>query len=530
MVFILHRYIFRELIKVFVLATLALSVILSLGSLIRPIQEYGVGPGQVFDLLGYFLPVTMSFVLPVAALFAASFVYGRFAADNEFDACKASGISPSMLVYPGLILAIIVAIANLILSFHVVPVYVHRAESSMKADAEQILFRNIYRQGYYCLPGGDFRIYADAADPISSKLFGVVVMDTTKKDRQKLITAQDAVISFDETKRSNKVKVFARNAFQFDKHGGAFFKAISVIGEFETLMEDSVKFQKIEQMNAIKASPINYYPIAISAWNAYERLTLEMLAEEINKTIAADNNDFYQLYNDEKLIKFAAKKSTLISGGQIELAEDVVLFEYDRNSGELLKNYRGEKLYIQLSTETQTRPSDILIVTFPNAIWLDHGIEYIKPRYTAQDIALPATISAKLGENIIATVNEHRYVRQPSEQLTALITELNRKIRVTLFEIKAEIHSRVVFGIGCITLIIIGIGLGIKFRGGHLLTAFGASSIPAAGLLVFIMMGKNMARNQFSQAGADMGIGLMWIGLVLLTVFAFVLYRKLFRN
>jgi lipopolysaccharide export system permease protein len=190
MVFIIHRYIFRELVKVFVLATLALGVILSLGSLLRPIQEYGIGPGQVFDLLGYFLPVTMTFVLPVAALFAASFVYGRFAADNEFDACKASGISPAMLVYPGLILAIVVAIANLILSFHIVPAYVHRAESSIKADAKQILFRNIYRQGYYCLPGGGFRIYADAADSKNSNLFGVVIMDTTKEENQRLITAE----------------------------------------------------------------------------------------------------------------------------------------------------------------------------------------------------------------------------------------------------------------------------------------------------------------------------------------------------
>ena len=116
MVFILHRYIFKELLKVFVLSTVALSVIMSLGSILRPIQEFGVGPAQVLDLLGYFLPITMTFVLPVAALFATSLVYGRFAADNEFDACKASGISPAMLVYPGLVLAIVVAIANLVLS------------------------------------------------------------------------------------------------------------------------------------------------------------------------------------------------------------------------------------------------------------------------------------------------------------------------------------------------------------------------------------------------------------------------------
>jgi lipopolysaccharide export LptBFGC system permease protein LptF len=529
MVFIIHRYLFRELIRVFVLATLALTVILSLGSVLRPIQEYGVGPKQVMDLLCYFMPITLTFVLPVAALFATSFVYGRFAADNEFDACKASGISPAMLVYPGFVLAIIVAIANLILSFHVVPAYVHRAEKAIKSDAKQILFRNIYRQGYYCLPGGDFRIYADAADPKSASLFGVVIVETGKS--QKLITAETATVSFDSTKRSNEVKVFARNAFQFDEHGGVFFKVISVLGEFESLMTDSIKFQKIEQMNAIKASPISYYPVALCAWSAYERLTLEMLAEEIKNTISANKDNFYQLYNNEKLLRLTAKDCQLsVAGNQIELAGDVLLFEYDRSSGELIKSYRGQKLYIQLSAETETRPSTVLIVTFPNAVWLDRGIEYIKPRYTAQDIVLPSSVTAKLGEDIIDTARKHRYILQPSAQLTAIIKELDRKIRVTLFEIKAEIHSRLIFGIGCITLIFIGIGLGIRFRGGHLLTAFGISSIPAAALLVFIMMGKNITQNQRSIIGADLGVGFMWAGLMLLTAFALMLYRKLQKN
>ena len=148
MVFTLHRYIFRELFKVFVFAAVALTLILSLGSILRPVQEYGVGPRQVVHLMGYFLPITLTFVLPMAALFASALVYGRFASDNELDACKASGISPLTLVYPGLALAIMVATANLILSFHMMPYFVHLAEKSLKADAKQILFRNIQRRGY----------------------------------------------------------------------------------------------------------------------------------------------------------------------------------------------------------------------------------------------------------------------------------------------------------------------------------------------------------------------------------------------
>ena len=60
MVFTLHRYIFRELLKVFLLAAVAMALILSLGIILRPIQDYGVGPRQVVHLIGYFLPITLS--------------------------------------------------------------------------------------------------------------------------------------------------------------------------------------------------------------------------------------------------------------------------------------------------------------------------------------------------------------------------------------------------------------------------------------------------------------------------------------
>jgi len=531
MVFILHRYIFKELFKVFALSALALGVIMSLGSLLRPIQEYGVGPRQVFDLLCYFLPVTMTFVLPVAALFATSLVYGRFAADNEFDACKSSGISPSMLFYPALILAVIIAIANLILSFHVVPAYVQRAEMSIKADAKQILFRNIQRQGYYALPGGQFRIYADAADVKNSGLLGVVIIDDNRKKEKKLITAEAATVDFNSTPKTNEVKVFAKNAYQIDEQGGVFFEAISVLGEFQNIMADDVKFRKIEQINAIKLAPMTFSPIAACAYNAYERLTIELLHKEISDTLASATDNFYQLHNEKALIRFTAEKCTLLPNSDaMELTGKVALFEYDRKTGEITKNYRGEKLSIQLSNETETRPSTKLVITFPNAVWLDRGVEFIKPRYSAKDLQLPESVTAKLGEDIIKTANSHSFIDTPSPTLEGRIKEMNRKIRVTFLEIKAEIHSRLVFGIGCITLILIGTELGIRFRGGHLLTAFGISSIPAAALLIFIMMGKNITKNQMSVAGADFGVAIMWIGLLSLSIVAFILYRKLLKN
>ncbi len=116
----------------------------------------------------------------------------------------------------------------------------------------------------------------------------------------------------------------------------------------------------------------------------------------------------------------------------------------------------------------------------------------------------------------------------PSSKLKRLQNDLQKTIQITLAEIDAEIHSRLVFGIGCVSLIMIGIGLGIILRDGHLLSAFGASSVPAAVLIVCIMMGKNITKNPSAQAGS--GIVFMWGGLVFLSVLAVGIYRKLLKN
>jgi lipopolysaccharide export LptBFGC system permease protein LptF len=98
----------------------------------------------------------------------------------------------------------------------------------------------------------------------------------------------------------------------------------------------------------------------------------------------------------------------------------------------------------------------------------------------------------------------------------------------TLAQIAAEIHSRLVFGIGCVSMILIGIGLGIIKKGGHLLSAFGVSCVPAAILIVCIMSGKQVTENISSKNVS--GIVLMWAGLALLTLIAAGIYHRLLRH
>ena len=57
MLFTLHRYIFQELLRVFVLTTVALAMMVSVGMVVPTVVEYGVGPNQILRLIGYFYPL-----------------------------------------------------------------------------------------------------------------------------------------------------------------------------------------------------------------------------------------------------------------------------------------------------------------------------------------------------------------------------------------------------------------------------------------------------------------------------------------
>ena len=541
MIFTLHKYVFRELFRVFTLATVALTLMLSVGLLVPIIQDYGVSPGQIIHLLGYFLPITLTFVLPISALFASSLIYGRFSADRELDACRASGVSMQSLIYPGLMLAILVAAANLILSFYVAPAFIHRSEKSVKANAEQILFRNIQKKGYYALPWSEYRLYADQAIPENNLLEGVVIIRDYNNRSARVIAVEQAKVEIETHSTYNEARILARNTYRFDESTALYNENHLISVQFPPLMYDQIKFQKIEQLKQIQANKMNYYPVRELAMKTRSQIAIEMLAEDINLQMARSKDYYYQLEDADGsrgyLLQVAGCSVSSEKANRLDFKEPIVLLQKDTDRNSLTVRYDSIEGYMTLESDEVEDLKFELILNNPTYTRVGQETEPVKlidMRKYANNIKVPHDIEDALKmDNILATIGNigttHSVLKTKARNiLVAYCNQWPRELEKVDNEIAAEIHSRLVLGLGCVALILTGIALGIQFRGGHMLSAFGASAVPGGVLVTFILSGKALTNNPSTPAMT--GVTVMWGGLVVLILLTLWVYRKLLRT
>ena len=64
--FTLFRYVFVDLLRVFMMAVGALSGILSFGGMLRPLMQQGLDASQVGAILAYFGPAMTAYALPIS--------------------------------------------------------------------------------------------------------------------------------------------------------------------------------------------------------------------------------------------------------------------------------------------------------------------------------------------------------------------------------------------------------------------------------------------------------------------------------
>ena len=148
----LHQYITREIITSLLVTMAVFTFVLLLGNVLKEILTWLINRqatlGLVVEAIGLLVPFVWVFALPMAMLTSVLLVFGRFSADQEFTAIRASGISLLSVITPILLLSLLLCGVSALVNLEIAP--------RCRVAYVNLRFRLVSALSTALLPEGDY--------------------------------------------------------------------------------------------------------------------------------------------------------------------------------------------------------------------------------------------------------------------------------------------------------------------------------------------------------------------------------------
>ena len=580
----LFWYIFRDLVKVFLLANGVLAGIMSFGGLLKPLTRHGLDGGQVAQMLAYAMPAMTTYSLPVAVLFACTFVYGRLAADNELVACRAAGVSMLAAALPGVVLGLIVALVSVAMLSVVVPAATLAAERVVYSNLAQLAANEIRRQNKIDLGGDrDVTLYAQDAQVVP-----------TGDGRQAVALAGVSIVRYDDRRDEDgdgredgppivRDIYLAGRATAYIDYAGRADKDVQIAvalddgtllprsrtgtGEaarqvaFKTAafppyplpspLKEKTKFMDLRTLRALDARPRQSRDVGevltrFVRGDQRQALLEDYLAElrtHGETAWRAADGDVYRfawrgLPGDARVrdgrLKIgpaadARRRAALVQSRVGPDGTETIVRTALAASAEVSARMAPDGERAQVAVEL----ADVVLTTprgsASSAAGGREAVEARRASFREQfDAQAPAAVRAMNGRDV-ADYLQPDVPESMRRTMAEEVYELRNGVR-------AEVHARFSFAVSCAGLALVGTALGMIFKTGNVLTAFGVSMAPAVVGIVMVVAGQHVAENVPKDIGVGgddplaLGLGLIWAGNLTATALGAGLLAYLWRR
>jgi lipopolysaccharide export system permease protein len=545
MLYVLQKYILKELLRAFAMTAVALTCMLGFGGgLMDMLRSQGITAHEMIRLMVYLIPVVLAYSLPVAALFATTITYGRLSADNEINACRASGVNIYRLLFPAVILSILVSLVTFTLENYTIPRLASKIEQLVKRDIQSLAYMELKNRGFinrmnYALHCGRVESLAlPELQPDGSWTPGQIELTQVaflRHERDIPIfygTAKTALILFDNNNNAPSVSIHLNQVRAFNEERGEMIQAAYYpIGPvpIPTMASTKIKFLSLPTLVSILRDPFEFSRMKEAQKSLYAILRNSMAYEYIFNELK--KNGQFEFKSDKEHGTITADSCRQLSKDGRVILEGKVVLQLHPNHGSSAK-FEASDAVITASSLSDDLPPTLNIELKKVKVTESRGTDSSRfashDRFSVGPLSVPASILEAASEKkvkvetLISPESDYNF----PDNLNQKRTFLHREKDGTLAKCLAEIHSRLSYSFSALVLLLLGAGLGIIFRGGHFVSAFGLSFIPMMVVVVMIMTGKQLSTSGFVQ----MGIVVIWLGIAVVALADFLVLGKFLRR
>lgn len=195
---IIHKYIFTEMAKVFLISTLFLTMMLFLDKVLfltELIINRGVTFVEVFKMMLFISPVFLAVTIPISVLLGAVVTFNQLSADNEITVMKSCGWSFMNLMRPVLLFSFVAYLIVNSIIFYLMPLS-NQAFKKMIFEIIQTRANIDIKPHVFNREFKDMVLYVDDKQD-NTHLYGIFIADTSTPGSSKIILSKEGVIVSD---------------------------------------------------------------------------------------------------------------------------------------------------------------------------------------------------------------------------------------------------------------------------------------------------------------------------------------------
>jgi lipopolysaccharide export LptBFGC system permease protein LptF len=533
------------------------------GGVANLFRSQGIDALRVVRIFILLVPVAISLVLPIAALFGATITFGRASADNEINACRAAGINVHRLLLTPLLLSVGVAGLMYYSWNYVIPRLSGKIYDYSRDDIATLLLSQLRRNRG--VEFGNRVLYADSTRELQPnelppdaspeikyvQLRGAAFLETEAGRPLRLGTTDAAQIEFDlSTERIGpdgklqsglppKVTVRLINVRTFDVSRGQLFEeARQDLGPYEIPipLARKTQFENLPRLRRYASAPETSPEMRDKLAGFRRRLLRTYAYQSILESLDPGQGGSGKVVFTGPGLTLNVQPEQFAVGddeGQPLLRNVVVIEETRDANGRPIRRRLTAPSGVIRVREVLDRSEPIVQIELTGNVEIkgDPPSPTETPIKKAQERLPAATCPPESIDRLKKLTDLEILDPRRDLHLNAKLSTAREELIRTRDEIRAKVSSNIQFrasyAAGTIAVVMLGAILGAVLRGGQVLTAFGISCVPSLSVAVGTIVGRNFGDQP---ATHEMGVAIMWSANALLAVAAIWICLKFFKR